>query len=111
MRPTQTRHTSASAADSRTDHSPASLPRTEPAAAAPHVANDSTSSTPPVRVKKPRLTSLHSGVRNRSASPPETASARTSVVTPAGPDTARAYPGDHDLPPRNGRGDVVLRAA
>src|SRR5512132_3212575 len=87
----------ASAADSRTDHTPASLPGIEPAAAAPHVANDSTSSTPPVRVKKPRLTSLHSGVRNRSTSPPETVSARTSAVTPAGPDTARAYPGDDGL--------------
>src|SRR5215218_2973142 len=83
----------ASAADSRTDHAPASLPGTEPAAAAPHVANESISSTPPVRVKKPRLTSVHSGVRNRSTSPPETVSARTSALTPAGPDTARAYPG------------------
>src|SRR6185436_13406452 len=46
----------------------------------------------------PRLTSVHSGVRNSSTSPPETVSARTSAVTPAGPDTPRAYPGDGGLP-------------
>src|SRR6185436_18681875 len=83
---------------SRTDHAPAWLPGTDPAAAAPHVANDRTNNTPPVRVKNPRLTSVHSGVRNSSTSPPETVSARTSAVTPAGPDTPRAYPGDGGLP-------------
>ena len=46
-----------------------------------------------MRVKKPRLTSPHSGVRNSSTRPPETVSARTSAVTPAGPDMARAYRG------------------
>src|SRR3546814_14438235 len=88
--PTQTSFATASAAERRTDHAPASLPETTPAAAEPHVAKESTISTTPVSVKKPRLTPFHSGVTTRSTRPPATVSARTSAVTPAGPEIGRA---------------------
>src|SRR4029453_4037478 len=51
----------------------------------------------PGRGKGPRRASPPGGGRNSSTSPPETVSARTSAVTPAGPDTARAYRGDERL--------------
>src|SRR3990170_2128134 len=97
MRTSQTRFTTARTAASLTDHAPAWLPGTRPAEAAPQVARESTARIEPVRVKKPRLTSFHSGVANSRKSPPATVSARTSAVTPAGPLTSAPCRGK---PPR-----------
>src|SRR3972149_750109 len=67
---THARRSTASAAESRKDHVPASSPSTRPAATEPHEAVASTNSTAPVSLKKPRFTSPHKGGRNSSARPP-----------------------------------------
>src|SRR6266511_663797 len=79
------RETTDNAPATRSDHSPAWLPSTRPAPADPHAPTATTRTTHPVSLKNPVLTSCHSGVRNRSATPPAASSPRTSAVTPAGP--------------------------
>src|SRR5581483_8742386 len=86
---THTRVRPASAAASPTDHEPAELPEIRPTAAERHAASASTSTTKPVSLKNPRLSSRQSGVRNTTPSPPAASSPSTIAVTPAGPFTHR----------------------